>query len=174
MQPSPSKKPEETCFALPPRELLKPRRLDLIVKWRLYSELGGSSIEGTHNPDRYGSARQFYLWHIAKRRESGFVDSNKRDAWHCLQEAQKLYWTMRVRGFDPAFPVPVDPNNDILGGAHRTACALALGIDVLIDRRDTAAWAPAWDAAWFRQHGMPEGEVEKLIADYERLKSKEA
>src|SRR3990167_6637352 len=162
MQPSPLKKPEETCFALPPRELLRPRRLDLILKWRLFSNIT--------DPETIN----VYLWHIARRRASGFVDSTKHGLEVFMPQACRLLASMAEDGFDPVYPIPVDANNDILGGAHRTACALALGINVLIGRRDTAAWAPAWDAAWFRQHGMPEGEVEKLIADYERLKSKEA
>lgn len=77
---------------------------------------------------------------------------------------------MRARGFDAAYPVPIDPNNEILGGAHRTACALALGMDVIAQRRDTAAWAPAWDAAWFKRYGMPERQVEGLLVDYHTLK----
>src|SRR3990167_6710831 len=162
MQPSPLRALGETCFVLPPRELLRPRRLDLIVKWRLFSNIT--------DPETIN----VYLWHIARRRASGFVDSTKNGLEVFMPQARNLLASMAMDGYDPAYPVPVDSNNDILGGAHRTACALALGINVLIDRRDTAAWAPAWDAAWFRQHGMPEGELEGLIADYERLKSKEA
>ena len=56
-----------------------------------------------------------------------------------------------------------------MGGAHRVACALALGENVWATESERLAWAPSWDAAWFRQHCMPEGEVEGLIADYQRL-----
>ena len=79
---------------------------------------------------------------------------------------------MSSDGFDSAYPVPVDDNGDILGGAHRVACALALGEDVWATQSECLAWAPAWDAAWFRQHGMPEDAVEGLIADYEALKAR--
>src|SRR3990167_1011619 len=162
MQPSPLKKPEETCFALPPRELLQPRRLDLVVKWRLFCNIT--------DPETIN----VYLWHIARRRASGFVDSTKDSLDVFLPAARGLLASMSSNGFDSAYPVPVDRNGDIMGGAHRVACALALGEPAWATRSERLAWAPSWDAAWFRQHGMPEGEVEGLIADYERLKSKEA
>jgi hypothetical protein len=79
---------------------------------------------------------------------------------------------MATVGFDYNWAIPVDENGDILGGAHRTACALALGITVRCERMAERAWAPAWDAAWFRQHGMPDDYVEGLIKDYEALKGR--
>lgn len=77
---------------------------------------------------------------------------------------------MATEGFDYHYPIPVDDRGDILGGAHRTACALALGLDVRCELSPSRAWAPAWDAAWFRQHGAPEDYVEGLIKDMEALR----
>lgn len=68
-------------------------------------------------------------------------------------------------GFNPEHPVPVDENDDILGGAHRVACALALQIRVHCVRSDKLAWAPEWGSAWFKQMGMPPHKVEELLKD---------
>lgn len=104
------------------------------------------------------------------RRGSGFVDGNKANVQVYLPAAYELYMSMREKGFDPRFPIPIDPQGEILGGAHRSACALALGIEAITQRRDTPVWAPAWNAAWFKHHGLPEAEVESLLNDYARLK----
>ena len=153
----------KTYYALPPSELLKPRRLDIVVKWRLFRNITDPETIKT------------YLWHIARRRSSGFVDSDKNSLDVFLPQARALLASMANDGYDWSYPIPIDRNEDILGGAHRLACALALEIgDVAVEDQDRLAWAPAWDAAWFRQHGMSEQDVEGLIYDYERLKSKEA
>jgi hypothetical protein len=130
----------------------------LVVKWRLFSK-----PEDTE-------ARKLYLWHIATRRGSGFVDANKKGVEVYLGAALELLSSMLERGFSPSFPIPVDPEGEILGGAHRTACALAIGIPVVIERRETPVWAPAWDASWFKRYGLPEEQVEALLNDYARLK----
>lgn len=150
--------PVGTCFALPPVELLRPRRLDLIVKWHLFKHL--------KDPE----AQNMYLWHIHHRRQSGFVDSNKDSLGVFIPQASALFASMALNGFDPAHPVPVDPNGNILGGAHRVACALALGVEAVCERRAELVWAPPWDAAWFRQHGMPEEVVGGLLADMDKLR----
>jgi hypothetical protein len=131
-----------------------------VVKWRLFRNIT--------DPD----AINVYLWHIARRRASGFVDSTKIGLEVFMPAARKLLAVMHRSGFDPSWPVPIDTNNDILGGAHRVACALALGIDVVATRGEKLAWAPSWDAPWFRQHGMPEREVEGLLTDYVALKGR--
>lgn len=150
--------PVGTCFDLPPTELLRQRRLDLIVKWRLFRNIT--------DPETIN----LYLWHITRRRNSGYVDSNKFDLGAFIPAARQLLASMSTVGFEAASPVPVDVNGDILGGAHRTSCALALGIPVVCERRAEVAWAPAWDAAWFRQHGAPEEVVAGLLEDLEKLK----
>lgn len=133
-----------------------------MVKWRLFRNIT--------DPETIN----MYLWHIANRRNSGFVDSTKESLSVFLPAARSLLASMASNGFSSTAPVPVDANGDILGGAHRTACALALGLDVWCERRAEIAWAPAWDAAWFKQHGMPEEIVGELLTDFETLKAEGA
>lgn len=113
-----------------------------------------------------------YLWHIAHRRGSGYVDGNKSGLNEYLPAARSLLASMSANGFSSSAVIPVDPNGDILGGAHRTACALALDLDVTCETLPKFAWAPAWDAAWFRQHGMPDEIVNELLTDFRNLVAK--
>lgn len=74
---------------------------------------------------------------------------------------------MAHRGFLPEGAVPVDPDGELLGGAHRVACALALGIEeIAIERKENRAWAPPWDMQWFIDHGMGEEDLERLRQDW--------
>jgi hypothetical protein len=128
-----------------------------VVKWRLF-----------RSPDD-PETQNLYLWHIAHRRNSGFVDSTKDSISVFIPQAKALLASMATIGFDRNHAIPVDANGDILGGAHRTACALSLGINAIAERRAETAWAPAWDASWFKKHGMPEEIVGELLTDYHRL-----
>ncbi len=84
-----------------------------------------------------------------------------------LSSAQALYQSMVAKGFDPAFPVPVDPNGELLGGAHRVACALALKIEsIVVEHQERLVWAPAWGEQWFIQHGMSGEDLERLRQDW--------
>jgi len=87
----------------------------------------------------------------------------KADIDQYITDAASLLLSMSVRGFLPQWAVPVDPDGEILGGAHRVACALALGIETLpVERRPERVWAPAWGEDWFRENGMAEEELERL------------
>lgn len=115
-------------------------------------------------------AQKLYLWHIATRRNSGLVDSNKSTIDVFLPHARQLFDSMKEVGFQKLDAVPVDPNLDILDGSHRVACALALNEDVWVRPLNKLAWAPPWDAPWFRRYGISEEDVEGLLKDYMRLK----
>lgn len=116
-----------------------------------------------------------YKWHIAERVGSRIEAGLPTDRWKLtlndyLASAQALLLSMVQDGFSPHHPIPVDRSGEILGGAHRLACALALGIDrVLITRMDHTAWAPAWGEDWFRDHGMQPADLERLRQDWEAL-----
>lgn len=87
-----------------------------------------------------------------------------------LTSARELYASMEKHGFLPSGAVPIDPNGELLNGAHRVACALALGIESLFVTQETRqAWAPAWDFEWFKAHGMPDSELERLQRDFNTI-----
>jgi hypothetical protein len=88
-----------------------------------------------------------------------------------LESAGELYRSMVRGGFDPAHPVPIDPNGDLLNGSHRVACALALGIgEVPVSREERYVWAPPWGEQWFIKKGMEAEDLDRLRRDVELLR----
>lgn len=142
-----------------PRTLVTPRRLDLAVKWRFFRQMLNGGDE---------RARRVYLWHIVARRRTGFVDGEKA-AWMFIPMAEVLALGMYDFGFDQTQPIPIDPDGELLGGAHRTACALALGIDCYVQHMPQKAWAPAWDKQWFIDNGMNGEDLSRTLADFEEM-----
>lgn len=81
-----------------------------------------------------------------------------------------LYDAMEKNGFDPAFPVPIDPNGELLDGSHRVACALALGIEEIpVLHRADYVWAPEWGLQWFVNNDFTKEEIETIVSLYEFL-----
>ena len=140
------------------------------MKWRLFE----SFRLGSSDPD----VERLYLWHIAARRNANRsvgvgMDANKASDAAYIPAAKALYQSMVAKGFDPAFPVPVDPNGELLGGAHRVACALALKIEsIVVEHQERLVWAPAWGEQWFAQHGLSGEDLERLRSDFEFLANK--
>ena len=84
--------------------------------------------------------------------------------------AFRLYESMKALGFIEHEAVPVDEAGELLGGAHRLACALALGlVDVPVRTVETKAWAPPWHREWFVEHGMRSEDLARLDADWALL-----
>lgn len=130
------------------------------MKWRFFRHLIGG--------DDHDSVR-VYLWHIRTRRASGFVDGEKPTLDIFVPAAKALFGSMREAGFHEACAIPVDPRGDILGGAHRLACAIALGCDLFIEDRPEKAWAPAWGRDWFVEHGMGHNDLVHVGRDWEAM-----
>jgi hypothetical protein len=102
---------------------------------------------------------------------------SKRDTDHYIETAAALCASMAYRGFVgiPEWRIPVDPNGELLGGAHRVACALALEIEeVPVVRMPTPAWAPPWGEQWFIENGMDEEDLERLRQDWSSLSAPDA
>lgn len=144
-----------------PRSLLSVRRFDIPVKYRYFRHL--ACVED--DP----AAEQLYLWHIDRRRNQGLRDEGKETAEDYVSAAVNLYTNMSAKGYDDKFPIPVDPHGEILGGAHRLACALLLNLDVPIQRCQQEAWAPSWSFRWFCFHQVhPEDRI-RMVNDWEYL-----
>ena len=87
-----------------------------------------------------------------------------------VEDATRVARSMLRRGFVPLFAIPLDRNGELLGGAHRLACALALGLPTVpVTRLACAAWAPAWGEAWFVENGMGQEDLARLRGDVEFL-----
>lgn len=149
------------------QRLVTPRRFDLAVKWRLFRHL----VWG-NDPD----AIRIYRWHIETRKASNAKVNlgmdGKSGTDHYIETASALCASMALRGFVdiPEWRIPVDPNGELLGGAHRVACALALEIaQVPVVRMPQLAWAPPWGEQWFIDQGMAGEDLERLRQDWKSL-----
>lgn len=136
--------------------------MDLAVKWRYFRHLHGGN-----DPD----AERVYLWHIEARRQANAkqnigMDQGKFNPDDYLQAAEQLFHSMYENGFDREHAIPVDPDGELLGGAHRLACALVLDEDVWIEHHQNKVWAPSWGAMWFYQNNCPPDDIKVILHDY--------
>jgi hypothetical protein len=141
--------------------------MDLAVKTRLFRHLLGGEDD---------DAVSVYRWHITAR--SGYrmaagvaTDSWKRSVEDYLTSANYLLENMHTKGFDTSEPVEIDRDGELLGGAHRLSCALALQIPEVpvAQYQDRTVWAPAWDFHWFTAAGMPQDWLKKTTEDFIEL-----
>lgn len=150
-----------------PRDLVTPRRLDIAVKWRMFEALGGRD-----DPQ----AMMFYRWHIEERvkhrwRQDLPMDGWKRSPDDYVASAKALFVSMKEKGYLPEHPVPVDPSGEILGGAHRIACAIALGIErIAVEHKVQDAWAAPWGAEWFLSKNIGPAQFGRVMADFRGIR----
>lgn len=98
------------------------------------------------------------------------TDGWKRSVDDYVFVARGLLQSIRRHGFLLVEAVPIDPNGELLNGAHRVACALALGIDAVPVKREARyAWAPGWGYEWFVAAGMGHDDLERLCRDFKEL-----
>jgi hypothetical protein len=100
------------------------------------------------------------------------TDGWKRTPEHYLNSAEYVLGSIERHGFYNDEPIPIDRDGELLGGAHRLACAYALGIkEVPIVQRNQEVWAPPWPREWFVEHGMPVDDLILLDEDMCRMQS---
>jgi hypothetical protein len=142
--------------------------MDLAVKWRLFRYL----LSGED-----ADAVRIYLWHIGKRSGARMQQGLATDAWKrslddYLASAASLCRSMAYHGFHPSGAIPIDPDGELLGGAHRVACALALGIEAVPVRRETRyCHAPPWNRAWFLANRVDPDDLRRIDEDLSALVS---
>ncbi len=98
------------------------------------------------------------------------TDGWKRTSDDYVNTSEYILESIRRRGFRNDEPIPVDRNGELLGGAHRLACACALGIkEVPVVQRNQEVWAPPWPKEWFVEHGMWAADLKILDEDMARM-----
>jgi hypothetical protein len=135
------------------------------VKWRFFRHLCAGD-----DPD----SERIYRWHLTARKTAnakinlGMDSKSGTDQY--VADCRNLLISMVNKGFDLAHAIPIDPDGEPLGGAHRLACALALGIDLVpVTRQPQYVFAPTWDATWFRDNGASEADQFRIATDWTEL-----
>jgi hypothetical protein len=99
------------------------------------------------------------------------TDKWKRTLYHYVSSAKALHNAMVHEGFRTEFAIPIDLEGELLGGAHRLACALALGMETVpVQMHQRFAWAPPWGEEYFRDHGMQPADLDRLREDWQSLR----
>lgn len=93
------------------------------------------------------AAEANYIWHIDQRRGT----HKALEAY--MPAARLLLQSMQEKGYSGP-PIALNIYGEFLEGAHRIACAAALGINVEVVRLDTVHQWPPWGEQWFKKHGM--------------------
>ncbi len=134
------------------------------MKYRFFQHLLGGEDTG---------ASDIYCWHIKERSgarmAAGFAtDQWKRTTDDYISSAKALALSMQDHGYDERYPIPIDADGELLGGAHRLACAIALGIErVPVEpHANKKVWAPAWGLEWFTNVGVPKEVLRRILADW--------
>lgn len=141
---------------------MTPRRWDIAIKWRLFRSLLSNDDD---------DAFRVYRWHLERRKAAnariGVGMDGKSGTDQYIADCGKLLLSMGAYGFRPAHAVPIDPDGELLGGAHRVACALALGIEQIpIAQHKNRAWAPPWGEAWFAENRCPTEDLNRIRQDF--------
>jgi hypothetical protein len=147
------------CSEVDPHVFVTPVRLDLAVKVRFFRHLLN------HNdPD----AERVYRQHIEQRTGGVEKRSWKKSVDDYVNGAEGLLLDMWT-GFNPKHPVELGSNLNLMGGAHRIACAIAKGFKVHREIRDKAGNARAWDIMFLHEKGMRPSDIRCIQAYQEEL-----
>ena len=132
------------------RDLFSAGRMDFVVKELFFHSLAtGVGRE---------AAADLYSRHILARtggaEPADFrgVPSDKSSMDGYFHAAEELFASMRDHGYDAAQPVPFGSDGLPLNGAHRVACAAALGCRVAVENCE--AGGSLWDMPWFERAGF--------------------
>lgn len=151
-------------------ELLKcnGHRIDLVIKF-LYFKALDTSIN-------LSFFENLYLKHILQR--TGGIeppdvselnkDTSKVEVSQYLDDAKKLFKSIKENGYDPTFSIPISSRGLILNGAHRLACAKYFGIeDVSVLELPDADLPLKWDFDYLKKDDFFSAtELETIAREY--------
>lgn len=100
------------------------------------------------------------------------TDGWKTTPQHYVDSCKTLLDNMSANGYAADAPIPVDNDGEIWNGAHRIACAAAIGFkEIPVYHKEGNVWAPDWGRQWFVQKGIWKHDLKRLDKDMEKLKS---
>lgn len=150
-------------YKMNPKELINPRRIDLIVKYYyIKSRETGEDVE---------FAKELYGKHIeaftdGTFEEHGNKEKNSLDKY--LEIFDELIDSFKEEGFNAERSVlPIGGNNELLDGSHRTACALYFETEVTVMKFPELSVDYGFD--FFRRRLLDEMYLDFIAKEYVRL-----
>lgn len=153
--------------------VLMPRRLDTVIRELALEELvcghRGAGVEMyhrwlslSHGICEATGTNVFTAYFSDYSEKSGFGQ-------YCCAFL-RLYESIREKGFDPKYFIPIDSKGNPMNGMHRLAAALYLGIDVYIKNYESVRTGWVWDCGRLAASDFSEGELFVIIKKYAELK----
>jgi hypothetical protein len=145
--------------------------LDIAVKYLYFNHLLGGKDSDLVKWE------ELYDWHIIRRSGHRMASGITTDQWKATlddyhKSAKELLESMQKDGFSPLHPIYIDNHGELLGGAHRLACALTLKmshVPVEMRARKDPDWPPPWDQDWFIREECPVEIIRLLTQTLESL-----
>lgn len=147
------------CSTVSPLTLFTPDRLDLVIKRRFFA--------APHDTD----AERLYRWHIWARTQGIEPRSWKRSVDDYVSAALALRSGMEM-GFLGGCPVIVGSNDRLIDGAHRVACAAALGIDVVVEKTSEPGRAAPWGTKRLIADGIKGVDLVAVLKGFDEIRAR--
>lgn len=154
---------EYQTFYIDPRELVNHRRIDIIVKYNY--------IKARETGENLAYAKELYEKHIEAFTDGTFQEHGNLKK-NSIEQYLKIFDVMishfKEEGFDESRSIiPIGRNNEILDGAHRTACALYFGTPIKVMKFPDLSVNYSFD--FFRRRLLNKAYLEFIAKEYVQL-----
>lgn len=153
-----------STFEMEPAALITPRRIDILVKYYY--------IHARETGEDLAFAKELYEKHIEAFTDGLFQEHGNKEK-NSLEKYLEIFDEMidqfKEAGFDAKQSViPIGRNNELLDGAHRTACALYFHATVPVMKFPDLAVDYGFD--FFRRRLLDEVYLDFIAKEYVQLK----
>lgn len=149
-----------------PREILTYQRLDLIVRYLLAKDIL-SGIENQENTSLY--ARMLLTRSNAREGQDYFSAYERNGTREFIDALAKVCQSMRNKGFDKQYAIPVGKGNLLLNGAHRSVTALALEEQIWVKHYEGLQGTTDFVMDWFEKNGFSVEDRIRILRGYADL-----
>ena len=167
-------KESEDAVLADPVSLLRPDRMDIIIKYLYASDILHGIREGKHK-DMYFSlivAQNGGNEPTENLIASFFTEYSKKEGVKAFDESfRKLVVSMKNKGFLREYFIPLDSNGVLLNGAHRLSTALALKSKVWVRKYPFVGALLDYSVEWLKDNHFSDSEIDYLVNIFNELKS---
>jgi hypothetical protein len=170
--------PEE-LIVVDPVDLINEKRLDIVIRCMACKDIMNKGLnDGTDWLDAYtklilsmNDGEEFIRPFITNSYFSDYTE--KKGTERFVDALKSLIDSIQENGFSPKHFIPLSETRGIINGAHRTAVALALGINVYA-KIYVGFGEPflSFEKTDLKQRGYTDAEIEAIEKAYIQIKSK--